>query len=217
MSKSISVRLARAIALAVIVAVTPLVAACTSIDTEPTPPKGTIMTPESCTETSPLIPFDERQPDKQKSTWSQLAEVTLKSATCVHQPSAVNLFAVGVSDATNNSGVSYAVNFDNGYLYNNIGVLVFTPADFKKPDVVLPAEALTELREAINQYQVLEWPFREPGESVNDGEYTVRDGFELAVIFYDDSSSYAERPEKSDSDMIGFLNWSKTFLAEQLD
>jgi hypothetical protein len=194
----------------------PLVAACTSGGTEPAPPEKIIVTPEPCTEVGPSVPFYERHPDKELYTWGYLSDEVLAPAACVHQAEAVNLFAVRVSDEMSNERVRFAVDFDNGYLYNSIGVIAFAPSDFNKPDVVLSAEALAELREAIDRYRVLEWPFRDPGEPVIDGEYTVRDGFELAVVFYDDTGSYADRPEKSDADMIGFLHFAQTFLAEQL-
>lgn len=142
---------------------------------------------------------------------------------CVHQGEAVNLFAIGISDVTHSDWVSFAVDFDNGYLYNEVpNALNFSREDplepegtLREPDVVLSAEALAELREAIDQYRVLEWPFREPGEPVQAGEHVVRDGFELAVVFYDDTGSYAEQSEKSDADMVGFLNWAQSFLTEQ--
>lgn len=198
-----------------------LVTACANNDAVPS--ERTTTTPESCAGAVSPVPFNDRHPDKRLHTWVNLADGVLAPATCVHQSEAVNLFVTGISDQTHNNGIVFAVDFDNGYLYTTADVLSLSHEDLFKPegtlrvpDAVLSTQSLAELREAIDQYRVLEWPFREPGEPIIDGEYTVRDGFELAVVFYDDTGSYAERPEKSDSDMIGFLQFAQAFIAEQL-
>lgn len=180
------------------------------------------MTTPSCPEQSQTpVAFDVRHPEDDLKGWGYLARTSFQPAACVHGAEQANLLAIEVSDQSRQQRASFAVDFDNGNLYNGIDVAGFSREDLRqpagtlrKPDAVLSAAALAELRETLDRYQVFQWPFREPGKPLTNGEYTVKDGYQLAVLFYDDTASFSERPERSDADMIGFLNWSEGFLAE---